>query len=41
MPDNEAAVAIRARTIAAPLRGEADRDEAARSLLDPTLFVTE
>jgi polyphosphate kinase len=39
MSDNDAAVAIRARTSAAPLRGDTDRDEAAPSLLDPTLFI--
>ncbi len=38
MADNDAAVAIRARTVPAALRGDAEREEAP-SLLDPTLFV--
>ena len=38
MAENEAAVAIRARASAAPLRSD-DGNEAARSLLDPALFI--
>jgi polyphosphate kinase len=39
MTDNEAAIAIRARTTAAPLRAEGDGDQAVPSLADPSLFI--
>ncbi len=39
MTDDDAAVAIRARTTARPVRAEGDGDQASQSLLDPALFI--